>query len=308
MLKRIILGVAALSVGLSSPTVAHDPPDLIIPAAQFPAGAEPVIDGNPVEWGPISVETYGSVGELLYPVGAATKEGRVLENAGQGEINPADFQIRHKLGWSANTNKFYWLTEVYDDLHVVGRLDPGRFWVDDSIEYGFNFKHQAIDDQIYTEGDVSTQFTYKWTIPALEGQYEFLNPRAERTWLLDGTKWLNIEWTFEGDEFGESTYFYEAWIRPFDFIPDDGDRAAAEETDLEEGQVIAISWTFGDFDTPGGAALEDYQGFWSVSPNGCCRADNDMVMSELDDSIAWGEQATAVESNSWGRIKTEFKY
>ena len=72
------------------------------------------------------------------------------------------------------------------------------------------------------------------------------------------------------------------------------------------GQIIAISWTFGYFDIPGGAALEDYQGFWSVSPNGCCRADNDMVLSELDDNIAWGDQATAVESNTWGRIKTEF--
>ena len=43
-----------------------------------------------------------------------------------------------------------------------------------------------------------------------------------------------------------------------------------------------------------------------MSPNGCCRADNDMVLSELDANIAWGDQATAVESNTWGRIKTEF--
>ena len=91
-------------------------------------------------------------------------------------------------------------------------------------------------------------------------------------------------------------------------LTDDGDRAAAEETDLEEGQIIAISWTFGDFDTPGGAALLDYQGFWQTSPNGCCRADNDMVMQELDEDIDWGSSPTAVESNSWGRIKNQFKH
>ena len=31
-----------------------------------------------------------------------------------------------------------------------------------------------------------------------------------------------------------------------------------------------------------------------------------MILSELDDSIDWGSQATAVQSDSWGRIKSQF--
>ena len=121
-----------------------------------------------------------------------------------------------------------------------------------------------------------------------------MDPFNNDTWQLN--------FSFEGEEFGESTYFYELWVQPLDFIPEDGDREAAEETDLEEGQIIAMSWTFGDFDAPG----TDYQGFWSTSPNGCCRADNDMVMSEMDDTIDWAAAPTAVESNTWGRIKAQF--
>jgi hypothetical protein len=31
-----------------------------------------------------------------------------------------------------------------------------------------------------------------------------------------------------------------------------------------------------------------------------------MILSELDDSIDWGSQPTAVQSDSWGRIKSQF--
>lgn len=311
MLKRIILGIAVLSVGLAAPSLAHDPPDLLIPAVQFPPGAEPVIDGNPAEWGVVSVDTYGSVGELLYPVGAATGEGRVLENAGQGEINPADFQIRHKVGWSPSTNKFYWLTEVFDDLHVTSRLDPGRFWVDDSIEYGFNFKHQAIDDQVYSEGDVSTQFTYKWTLPPLEGQYEFLAPRAERTWLRDGTKWIDIEYTFEGDEFGESTYFYEVSITPIEELPntEDATEDQAVEGIMQEGMIVhwgnMISDTDADF-----IGTEDQirETQWSTAPSGAAgRSVTDVLLAPIDPGITFAERATAVEAASWARIKAQYQ-
>ena len=313
MLKKIVLGIAVMSLVLAAPSLAHDPPDLIIPAAQFPAGLEPIIDGNPVEWGPISVETYGSVGELLFPVGAATKEGRVLENAGQGEINPADFQIRHKLGWSPNTNMMYWHTEVYDDLHVTSRLDPGRFWVDDSIEYGFNFKHQAIDDQVYNKGDVSTQFTYKWAVPPREGQYEFLNPRPERVWLLDGTKWLNFEYTFEGDEFGESTYFYEVSITPIEELPntEDATEDQAVEGILQEGMVVHWGNMISDTD-------EDFIGTedqiretqWSTAPSGAAgRSSTDVLLAPIDPGITFVEQSgsTAVEAASWANIKAQYR-
>ena len=37
-----------------------------------------------------------------------------------------------------------------------------------------------------------------------------------------------------------------------------------------------------------------------------CIRDSDMVMSEFDDSIDWGSQATAIQSDTWGRIKSQF--
>ena len=92
------------------------------------------------------------------------------------------------------------------------------------------------------------------------------------------------------------------WVQPFDFIPDNGDLAEAEQSDLSEGDIIAISFAFSDFDAPGAT----YQGFWSTSSNGCCQAENDMVLQEMDPSIWDGLSTSAVEANTWGRIKSQF--
>ena len=307
--KRIILGAAILSVGLSAQTWAHDPPDLLIPAAQFPPGAEPVIDGNPVEWGPIPVETYGSVGELMYPVGAATREGRALENASQGDINPADFQIKHKLGWSPTTNGFYVLTEVFDDLHFIGRPDPARFWLDDSVEYGLNFKHQASEDQTFNDGDIVTLQKYKFAYPPLEGEWQFYEPQGNLPWLTSGTRWFDIGITFEGEEFGESTYFYELRIRPIAEMPnsESATEDQAVEGILQEGMIIHWGNMISDTDE-GGTEDQHRETQWSTSPSGAAaNGTTDVLLSPVDPGIEFVEQQTAVEATSWARVKAQYR-
>jgi hypothetical protein len=307
VIKRIIVGVAVL--GLSAQTWAHDPPDLVIPAAHFPVGNEPVIDGLPGEWDPIPVETYGSVGELLYPVGGATAEGEPLEFAGQGDINPSDFQIRHKLGWSKSENKFYWLTEVFDDLHFIGRLDPNRFWIDDSIEYGVNFKHQAGQGGTYGDGDVLTEYRYKYTYPALEGQYEFLEPHGNLPWMKDGTKWITFGATFTGEEFGESTYFYEIGITPIEEMPNSADATEDQviEGILEEGMIIHWGNMISDTDE-GGTADQKRETQWSTAPSGAAgNSVQDVLMAPLDPNISFVQRASSVEAASWAQIKAQYR-
>ena len=299
-MRKIVLS-AVLTMAMALPALAHFPPGEFLFAVQFPDANIPVIDGNPADW--------GVVPQVPYEIGNDRYSDSVYSKL-RGEIDVSDLSVRQVVGWNDDTNLIYLMAEVFDNVHSRDAETPNAWWADDAWEIYISPSHPEIEGGGgYAPGQEGiVKIGYNFSMPPTAGAWGGVNPPFD--WVTDPANndaW-SMAYTFSGEEFGESTYFYEAWIRPFDFIPDDGDRAAAEETDLEEGQVIAISWTFGDFDTPGGAALEDYQGFWSVSPNGCCRADNDMVMSELDDSIAWGDQATAVESNSWGRIKTEFKY
>lgn len=298
---RKTLASALLAAVVALPALAHFPPGELLFAVQFPDENIPVIDGNHADW--------AAVPQVPYEVGNDKYSDSVYSKA-RGEIDVSDLSVRQIVGWNDNTNLLYFMAEVFDNVHTRDAEEPNAWWSDDAWEVYVSPTHPEVEGggahAPGQEGGI-LKVGYNWSMPPTAGAWGGYNPPFD--WVIDpdnNDAW-KFAYTFEGEEFGESTYFYEAWIRPFDFIPDDGDREAAEETDLEEGQIIAISWTFGDFDIEGGAVQDDYQGFWSTSPNGCCRADNDMVMNELDDAIDWGAaSSTAVESSSWGRIKTEF--
>ena len=64
-----------------------------------------------------------------------------------------------------------------------------------------------------------------------------------------------------------------------------------------------MSMAFDDDDDGG----TERTNFWTTTDGGCCKADSDMILNELDDSIDWGSQeGTAVQSDSWARIKSQF--
>jgi hypothetical protein len=286
LLPLLILCLATMAWG-------HYPPGEFLFAVQFPDENVPTVDGNIAEWSVIPQIPY-EVGNDMYSDAVYSKV--------RGEIDVSDLSVRQIVGWNDNNNRLYIMAEVFDNVHNADREDPAQFWADDAWEIYINPTHDdGGDDQ---EGGLpyTIKQSFNFAMPPIGGNWGQNLPEFEwRTDPFNNDTW-QIGFSFEGEEFGESTYFYELWIQPLDFIPEDGDRQAAEETDLEEGQIIAMSWTFGDFDEPG----TTYQGFWSTSPNGCCRADNDMVMSEMDDSIDWGAAPSAVESNTWGRIKAQF--
>ena len=64
-----------------------------------------------------------------------------------------------------------------------------------------------------------------------------------------------------------------------------------------------MSVTMGDIDVE--QANHQYQGFWSMSPESCCKGVNDFVMAPVEDSVA-ELSATAVEATSWGQIKAGY--
>ncbi|NKB71155.1 MAG: hypothetical protein GKR89_29135 [Candidatus Latescibacteria bacterium] len=296
-MRKVFVFASIAVLSLAATAWGHFPEGEFLFAVQFPDENIPTIDGNIAEWGVVPTIPY-EVGNDQYSDAVYSKL--------RGEIDVSDLSVRQIVGWNDNNNRMYFMAEVFDNVHNTDREDPGQFWADDAWEIYVSPTHPDREGGgPFTPGDETDPIqgtSYNFGLPPVGGNWGQHNPPFEwHTDPFNDVSW-SLAFSFEGEEFGESTYFYEMWIQPFDFVPDSGDLAEAEQTDLSDGDIIAISWTFGDFDAPG----TDYQGFWSTSPNGCCRADNDMVMSELDDSIDWGSQATSVESNTWGRIKSQF--
>jgi hypothetical protein len=294
-MRKVWIPVALLLAALA-PAWGHFPPGEFLFAVQFPDDKLPSIDGNISEWSVIPKVPY-EVGNDMYSDAVYAKQ--------RGEIDVSDLSVRQIVGWNDSNNRLYMMAEVFDNVHNADREDPGQFWTDDAWEIYIAPTHPDAEGGGPAEGGEGgiVKQSLNFAMPPIGGNWGQNLPGFEwRVNPFNNDTW-GLEYTFEGEEFGESTYFYELWVQPLDFIPDNGNRDEAIETDLSEGDIIAISWTFGDFDEPG----TTYQGFWSTSPNGCCRADNDMVMSEFDDSIDWGAVPTSVESDAWGRIKAQFK-
>ncbi len=294
---RRLLSILTLAALATSGAWAHSPEGEFLFAVQFPDANVPTVDGDLSDW--------EVVPQIPYEYGNDMYSDSAFGSGNRGEIDVSDLSVRQIVGWNDNNNRLYLMAEVFDNVHNSDREDPGQFWTDDAWEIYIAPTHpDDVTGGPYAAGNGGiTKQSFNFAMPPVGGNWGQNLPDFE--WRVDpfnDDTW-KMEYTFTGEEFGESTYYYEMWIQPLDFIPDDGDREAAEETDLFEGQVIAMSWTFGDFDEPGTV----YQGFWSVSPESCCQATNDMVMSEADDSIDWGTQMrSAVEGDSWGRIKSQF--
>lgn len=298
-MKRLILSASlVIAVAVS----AHNPPGELFFAAQFPDNLVPTMDGNLSDWDIVPIDPYTIRNDRLYSPVAE------IQPVGRGEIDASDMNIRHVFGWNDNSNKIYVMSEVFDNIHNTDRQDAARFNHDDAWELEVNPDHTPTEEHNAAE-QPANNFSYKWAVPPVEGQYQFYRPNASLSWLLDGTKWVDFGWGFSGDQFGESTYRYELAVTPIESMPRDNatPEGSAVEHDLEEEEIIHLSLTVGDIDEPttGDFVLESYQGFWTLSPESCCTATNDFVMAPVEPSVA-ALSATAVEEVTWGQIKAGF--
>jgi hypothetical protein len=299
MKKLTNLGLAAVLVmGLSSMAFGHAPPGELYFAVQFPDGLTPTMDGDLSDWDVVPIDPYTIRNDRLYSPVAD------IQPVGRGEIDVSDINIRHLIGWNESANQLYFASEVFDNVHNADRENPSAFWQDDAWEVEVNPDHTPTEEH-NLEGEPANNFSYKWAVPPVEGSYQYYRPVSALEWLVDGTEWVNFGWGFDGEQFGESTYYYELAITPITSLPNDASATADQAVvfDLEENEIIHASLVVGDFDEPcTECELTSYQGFWTMSPEMCCTGTNDLVLAELEPSLE-GAAPTAVEDVSWGQIK-----
>jgi len=300
-LLTVVAAVGMLLVPLAA--TAHDPPDLILPAVQFPDTHRPVMDGNLDDWAMVPPDQYGLFTEDMCPVG-----GDAIGDAGCGDADPSDMAFRQMTGWNESSNYFYWLSEIFDDVKVARRQDPGRFYWDDSYEYQFNFRHEALENHNGGEGGtIVTTVDYNYGIPPVDGAWEFYRPLRNLPWLVSGSKWITVGWSMSGELVDNTTYM-EFQITPIAEMPKSEDTTPDQviEGDLSEGQIVHWGSMHNDADTGDGSmAFRDQ--LWSQAlAGGNAAAVTDILLAPMDPSIEWGPPTTSVEATSWGRIKSQF--
>jgi len=290
--------VFVLALHLATAVGAHSPEGELYFAVQFPDNAVPTIDGDISDWDIVPASPYGITNNRLFASDAN------INTAGRGEIDPGDMNIRNVIGWNESANKLYFMTQVFDNIHNTDRENPSQFWSDDAVEIEINPDHTAADEH-NLEGQPVNNVSYKWAVPPVDGQYQFYRPLSSLTWLVDGSEFIDFGWSFEGEQFGESTYYYEFALTPILSMPTDEATSldGLEIFDLEENEIIHVTVNVGDFDEPcTECGCASYQGFWSMSAEpGCCNANADLVLAEMDPGL--GDVGTAVQNSSWGQIK-----
>jgi hypothetical protein len=281
---RKLLALSAI-VCFAGASFAHEPADTEYLVYQFADGNTPDADGDLSDWDLVP-DSYTIGNDKIY--------GTIDQGAGTGVglSDASDLNMTHRVGWNENANRLYFATTIFDNVHNTDRAG-GCFCVDDALEIEVNMDHSAHADE---NVDVANRIAYKYAVPPVDGAYAFSRPIAGVTeWLYPGSEWLDFGWSFTGEEFGESTYYYEMSITPIESFPLDEATAleGVEVWDLEEGDLFHLALNVGDID------VEDtYHGFWSTSPTSWT---TDFVLDELIDT------QTAVEAGSWARIKAQYK-
>ena len=306
--QMIAIGLLAVSTAVW----AHDPPDEIRNAVQFPAGAEPTIDGDCSDWDAIPGDQYWITNADLYPAYGGHHHD---EGAAKGDIDVSSFDVTWRLGWSATTNQLYYCNSVFDDRHVIDRADPTGWdwWQDDGCEYFYTTRHLS-EQEVRDLGaeNINTYWGYNYALPKLPPPatwWMVIGICAGCDWLDTGSEFYTLEYTFEGEEYGESTYHYEQQSLPLDhwvggLEAEDKTPAMYVPATLSEGQTI--HYTFFQWDDD--ALFEDEGGSGKAWTNrstdgGSWLGQGDLFLEPVNPGIAW---PTAVQSNSWGRIKAQF--
>ena len=117
---------AALVMGLCGTSFGHAPPGELYFAVQFPDNLVPTMDGDLSDWDVVPIDPYTIRNDRLYSPVAD------IQPVGRGEIDVSDINIRHLIGWNDSSNKLYYMTEVFDNVHNLDRENPSAFWQDDA--------------------------------------------------------------------------------------------------------------------------------------------------------------------------------
>jgi hypothetical protein len=291
-MKKLFLLPLAVAL-LAIPVSAHQGNGPFL-AVQWADDGLPTIDGIIGEW------------EALPDYFHVTIEDGTGAPADWGtEIDKADLDFGYWGGYNPNNDKLYAAAWAFDNIHV--RDDPDGTDCacnDDSYEFWTDADHSVETGNDYGNG------WWNITWPPVNGVSHAGGGGAQFTQQPEN---LNYAVTFTGDEFGESTYYYEVAFTSWDVLSFDGDgnNDGSVQATLDPGEIIHWEMIMTDDDAELSDRAEQYDngrwkndGWWPLGQP-CAHSDRGPDW-ELDTDVFSAGGATAVESHTWGRLKSRF--
>ena len=292
--------------GLATAGSAHVPADVVHLMFQWPDHAVPVVDGNLEEYSIVPnpyIITLEKMHDTLYDT----------------EVDKSDLDLTYYPGYNVNSNKFIFAAKVFDNVHERDNTDPGQcncaddnvgFWIDgDHAGDPYVAEYGTVDGA--TEDDTkrarnATMQHYMNSVPPVGGAD--VQTSNAGTWQIEPPYTL-FAWSFEGEQLGESTYYYEFNLTVWDDLDWNGPETSTESI-LSEGKIIGVQFTNSDYDGEEALFFNDdgstkYDAFW-VSGGVCCDSTNasDFLLAPIEQGLFDG---TAVEAETWGRLKARFR-
>ncbi len=296
----LVLGVVLLAASMSYAHMGEDFFAVQVPIDMMSPVQNVVLDGDESDW------------DMVDPAFWITHDD-LVENQNEQGINAADLGERIIVGWSPDSNKIYWFEDRFDDcwwgMNTLAGQEGVELVIDADHSGGRYMVTNNIDlDPLRFDGSHAQNYRY---YPAREdpvwhwgnATWNYVAPFAEFGWSFDGT-----------EDGGAGTATIEMAVTAFDDLNPSGlgDSIVHQFTEADGGEkVIGLGFQVQDTDCDEGIPNTGIppSGGGNYTSNGggtTMNQDtdflNDFTLLSFDQD-QWG---TAVESDTWGRIKSSF--
>ena len=228
------------------------------------------------------------------------------------QYDPADMDYQIWMGWNSDSSVLYGAMERTDDVFVNeyagGNL--GDLWRHDgSFEFMLDGDHTGGD---YTGSADDTWTDEEKTLNNNRTAQQYVGISDAPDGRHIGYQGAGVDWVTVlpyadagggtvGD--GPATSVIEFFVTPFDDLIWDSE-ADSRASDLFSGKVIGFQISIPDFDT----APADYKAFHTLSGQAATwRFAERFVDGRLVGADGGVDTPSAVEENSWGRVKAAFQ-
>ncbi len=312
MRKAFALAAAVSLLSFSSVAIAHVPEGLVLGVWQWPTTHLPVMDGDISEWDVVPGNLWLSAfsefnGEPLNTVVA----GEV-----GAEVDAADLNFRWTQGWNDELDRLYFVQDRFDDVWDRDGGGIGGAGGDDSFEINIDADHggdvswfgaddfDTEEEVARNRGRLNQMSHYRW--PPLE-------PIGWNWMWASSATWHDVEpysccgdsFTLNGAHGTEATLQAEWWTVAWDDL-DHESPANSIQHDFVENEIIGMSISIIDNDIGTDADTDAAFAAWRLGGQRCGNGDGkcatDFILLPVQNELL----PTAVEDDSWGRIKASY--
>jgi hypothetical protein len=294
MKKTSLLLTATVAVfAMNSAASAHDPPDFLGGVWQWPENALPVLDGDLSEWEVIPSDLWITEQDVVQSNGAPSTYS--------GDLDVSSIAFRWTIAWNEETNRTYHAFERFDDIDL-GAHETYEVGMDADHAGGFMWDTEGMTDEEKQRARGRNAQPYHYAFD------EGFTENWSWFWMTAADWYRTPEYTDNGHRVegvsgsgGETRVFaewYNVWWDDFNW-----EDPNSPQHDFEVDEIVG--WTVEVFDIDG--PLEDdcnCYSRWTLGPNdenfGDADFYPDFILLPVDESADF---VTAVEEDSWGRIK-----